>query len=109
MAAIRNIDFKSGKHIIGNGLNSIDDRIPIIEQHLGEDIMALQYDDCIIDVGQYGDRALTIMVIKVDKGVQHWDDPYVVIRCYDVDDFYLQLQRSICMYPGKINPELNRV
>lgn len=108
MAVVKNnhrlsdLDFKSGKELFYHNLDSIDEDKLLSEQHLSEDLLALKYNDCIIDVGMYGDHALTIQVIEANEKNQMWSDPYCIIRCFDIDDFYIQLQRAIDLYPGKM-------
>ena len=102
MAIMKNLDLKDGKEIFCSYLSSIDESKNLSDQYLGEDLFALQFDDCLIDVGMYGDHALTIQVICIDKGSQDWANPYCCIRCFEIDDFYIQLQRAIELYPGRM-------
>jgi len=99
---MRALDLKDGKEIFHNGLDHIDESKPINEQHLTEDLMALRYETCLIDVGSYH-GCLTIQVIEIiNGGCQDWSHPFSVIKCFDIDDFYLQLQRAIDIYPSRI-------
>ena len=107
---IKDIDFKGGKdcwnllyHVNWNAESYYD-------KHLSEDLLTLEYDHCLIDVGWYGgaNGGLTIMVIvangdQYEEGCKYtsedWDRPYVRIHCLDQHDMFAQLQRAIDIYP----------
>jgi hypothetical protein len=83
------------------------------EGYLSEDLLTLEYDNCIIDVGWYGGRDghFSIYVItpedKPDEDgciytSESWHRPYMRLPCKDSFDMLTQLQRAIDIYPSMI-------
>lgn len=94
------LDLKGGKEIFYNSLDSISLNKPIDLQLLSEDLMCIEYDNCIIDVGCYKDGPITIEVIPKTDGKHAWGNAYCIIKCFDVLDLYNQIQRAIDIYPN---------
>lgn len=75
------------------------------EGYLSQDMLQLKYDNCLIDLGWYGneDGHFTIIVIiPDDNGVysqDSWDNHFAHIPCENQYDMLLQLQRAIDIYP----------
>jgi hypothetical protein len=109
------LDYKDAK-VTWNFYDAIDWTKKVThatEGFLSEDILALEYENCLIDLGWYGGPTghFTIKVITPglsnEKGIKYssedWQDPYVRIPCIDQYDMHIQLQRAINIYPQMIN------
>lgn len=94
-----NIDFRGGKvnHSCWDDIDWNKNLSFYNEGYLSEDILQLQYDSCIIDVGWYGgDKGHFTIFVVIDH---NWHHPFACIPCKDKDDLMVQLQRAIDVYP----------
>jgi hypothetical protein len=112
------LDYKGGK-ITWNLYDAIDWSKKVThatEGFLSEDILTLEYDNCLIDLGWYGSTNghFTIKVIvptfhDEDSGKyssEDWMYPYANIPCENQYDMFLQLQRAIDIYPQMTNENI---
>ncbi len=103
------IDWKGGTILYGSQVNleivDLDDP----KSYWGEeDLLTIDYEDCLIDLGYYGDRTtgcFSIMTVEKfedeEKQINAWDYS-IKIPCADADDMLKQLQRAIDVYPSLI-------
>ncbi len=105
------LDYKGGK-VTWNLYDAIDWSKYVThasEGFLSEDILTVEYEYCLIDLGWYG-GANGCFVIKViipvfskDPDVKYdaedWAYPFANIPCENQYDMHIQLQRAIDIYP----------
>jgi hypothetical protein len=88
------------------------------EPFLSEDILTLEYDTCIIDLGWYGgkDGHFSIFIVIPENEPdengcyytpESWDFPFARIPCKDQSDMLTQLQRAIDIYPEHLKEKTN--
>lgn len=104
------LDYKGGK-VTWNLYDSIDWSKKVThatEGFLSEDILTLEYENCLIDLGYYGGPN-GIFVVKViiprhpdgegKYSAEDWQYPFANIPCENQYDMFIQLQRAIDVYP----------
>ena len=109
------LDYKGGK-ITWSYMDSIDWSKKVdfkTEGFLSEDILTVEYDNCLIDLGWYGGPK-GFFVIKViiarfadehdgKYSAEDWSYPFTNIPCENQYDMFIQLQRAIDIYPQMTN------
>ncbi len=106
------IDYKGGK-VTWDLFKNIDWSKEVTwetEGYVSEDLLTLEYDQCIIDVGWYGGKEGHFSIFIVvpnetpdDDGCfytpESWHDLFARIPCKNSNDMLIQLQRAIDIYP----------
>jgi hypothetical protein len=103
------IDYKGGK-VEWDLFKEIDFSKSVswkTEGYLSEDLLTLQYQNCLIDLGWYGGErgGFKIVVIFPEEDGEYtpeaWAYPYARIPCQNQYDMLIQLQRAIDIYPAQ--------
>lgn len=115
------LDYKGGT-VTWNLYDSIDWSKKVThatEGFLSEDILTIEYEKCLIDLGWYGGPKghFTIKVIvpfysddpESKYAPEDWSRPYANIPCENQYDMFLQLQRAIDIYPRLTNESRSTV
>lgn len=79
------------------------------EGFLSEDILTIEYNNCLIDLGWYGGPkgifCIKVIIPRFPDGdgkysAEDWAYPYANIPCENQYDMFIQLQRAIDIYPS---------
>jgi hypothetical protein len=98
-----NIDFKGGK-VSWDTITSLDLSKDLKAVYYSQDLLQVEYDNCLIDLGYYGSEKGCFCIIVINKPpkdieAEDWTNPFTKIVCPNVADVENQLQRAIDIYP----------
>lgn len=105
------VDYKGGK-VTWSFMDQIDWSKKVsfeTEGFLSEDILTVEYDNCLIDLGWYGGPkgffCIKVIISRFPDGegkysAEDWQHPYANIPCENQYDMFIQLQRAIDIYPS---------
>ena len=111
------LDYKGGK-VTWNLYDAIDWSKKVAhatEGFLSEDILTLEYENCLIDLGWYGgpkgNFCIKVIIPRFpdqdqkagEYSAEDWQYPYANIPCENQYDMFIQLQRAIDIYPQLTN------
>lgn len=80
------------------------------EGWLSEDMLTVEYDNCLIDLGWYGGPngffCIKVIIPRFSENkeekycAEDWAYPFANIPCENQYDMFIQLQRAIDIYPS---------